>query len=32
MREAKKEDFMEPSYSHNLDNTAKPKLTSFVPL
>ena len=32
MREAKKEDSMEPSQSHTLNNTAKPKLTSFFPL
>ena len=32
MREAKKEDSMEPSQSHTIDNTAKPKSTSFFPL
>ena len=32
MRKAKKEDSMQPSQSHNLDNTAKPKLTRFFPL
>ena len=32
MREAQKEDSMEPSWSHTIDNTAKPKLTSFFPL
>ena len=32
MREAEKEDSMEPSQSHTLDNKAKPKLTSFFPL
>ena len=31
-REAEKEDSMEPSQSHTLDNTAKPKPTSFFPL
>ena len=31
-REAEKEDFMEPSQSHAINNTAKPKLTSFFPL
>ena len=31
-REAKKEDSMEPSQSHTVNNTAKPKLTSFFPL
>ena len=30
--EAEKEDCMEPSKSHTLHNTAKPKLTSFFPL
>ena len=32
MREAKKEDSMEPSQSHTIDNTVKPKSTSFFPL
>ena len=32
MREAEKEDSIEPSLSHTLDNTATPKLTSFFPL
>ena len=32
MREAKKEDSMEPSQSHTINNTAKPKSTSFFPL
>ena len=32
MREAEKEDSMELSHSHILDNTAKPKSTSFFPL
>ena len=31
MREAKKEGSMEPSQSHTLDSTAKPKSTSFFP-
>ena len=29
VREAKKEDSMEPSQSPTIDNTAKPRLTSF---
>ena len=32
MREAKKEDSMEPSQSHTTNDTAKPKFTSFFPL
>ena len=32
VREAKKEDSMEPSWSHTINNTAKPKSTSFFPL
>ena len=32
MREAEKEDFMEPSQSQTANNTAKPKGTSFFPL
>ena len=31
-REAEKEESMEPSQSHTIDNTAKPKLTSFFHL
>ena len=32
IREAKKEDSIEPSQSQTYDNTAKPKVTSFFPL
>ena len=32
MREAEKEDSMEPSQSQTANNTAKPKVTSFFPL
>ena len=32
VREAKKEDSMEPSWSQTADKTAKPKVTSFFPL
>ena len=32
VREAKKEDYMEPSQSHAINNTTKPKLASFFPL
>ena len=32
IREAKKEDSIEPSQNHTIDNTGKSKLTSFLPL